>query len=88
MIHSSNFEKLVFEQIDQIPYGETRSYKDIAKAIGRPKSYRAVANACGKNPIPIARPCHRVICSDGNIGGYSAAGGIILKKNLLKIESL
>ena len=45
MIHSSNFEKLVFEQIDQIPYGETRSYKDIAKAIGRPKSYRAVANA-------------------------------------------
>tara|TARA_B100000965_G_scaffold399265_1_gene418875 strand:+ start:743 stop:1009 length:267 start_codon:yes stop_codon:yes gene_type:complete len=88
MIHSSNFEKLVFEQIDQIPYGETRSYKDIAKAIGRPKSYRAVANACGKNPIPIVRPCHRVICSDGNIGGYSAAGGIILKKNLLKIESL
>ena len=80
MIHSSNFEKLVFEQIDQIPYGETRSYKDIAKAIGRPKSYRAVANACGKNPIPIVRPCHRVICSDGNIGGYSAAGVIILKK--------
>jgi len=88
MIHNSNFEKSVFEQIDKIPYGETKSYKDIAKAIGKPKSYRAVANACGKNPIPIVRPCHRVICSDGNIGGYSAPGGIKLKQTLLKIESL
>ena len=88
MIRNSNFEKLVFEQIDQISYGETRSYKDIARAIGKPKSYRAVANACGKNPIPIVRPCHRVICSNGNLGGYSAPGGIKLKQNLLKIESL
>ena len=53
---NSNFEKLVFEQIDKIPYGETRSYKEIAIAIGKPNSYRAVANACGKNPIPIVRP--------------------------------
>ena len=83
----SNFEKLVFEEIDKIPYGKTKSYKEIAIAIGKPKSFRAVANACGKNPIPIIRPCHRVICSDGSIGGYSAGGGTILKSILLKIES-
>ena len=58
----------------------------IAEAIGKPKSFRAVANACGKNPIPIIRPCHRVICSDGSIGGYSASGGTRLKSILLKIE--
>lgn len=85
---NSNFEKLVFEKIDKIPYGETRSYKEIAVAIGKPNSYRAVANACGKNPIPIVRPCHRVICSDGSAGGYSASGGTKLKEILLKIESL
>ena len=83
----SNFEKLVFEEIDKIPYGKTKSYKEIAEAIGKPKSFRAVANACGKNPIPIIRPCHRVICSDGSIGGYSASGGTSLKSILLKIES-
>ena len=84
----SNFEKLVFEEIDKIPYGETKSYKEIAEAIGKPKSFRAVANACGKNSIPIIRPCHRVICSDGSVGGYTAYGGIQLKSILLKIESL
>ena len=87
MKKASNFEKMVWAQIELIPYGKTRSYKDIAQAIGNPKDYRAVANACGKNPIPIIRPCHRVICSNGNIGGYSAPGGTILKKALLKIES-
>ena len=87
MKKASNFEKMVWAQIELIPYGKTRSYKDIAQAIGNPKAYRAVANACGKNPIPIIRPCHRVICSNGNIGGYSALGGTILKKALLKIES-
>ena len=86
MIHNSNFEKLVFEQIDQIPYGETRSYKDIARAIGKPKSYRAVANACGKNPFPVSIPCHRVIKSDGSIGGYTAKGGVRKKKALLLKE--
>ena len=84
---NSNFKKLVFEKIDKIPYGETRSYKDIAIAIGKPNSYRAVANACAKNPLPIIRPCHRVIRSDGKIGGYSAKGGIVLKRALLKCES-
>ena len=55
MKKASNFEKMVWAQIELIPYGKTRSYKDIAQAIGNPKAYRAVANACGKNPIPIIR---------------------------------
>ena len=87
MLINSNFKKLVFEKIDKIPYGETRSYKEIAIAIGKPNSYRAVANACAKNPLPIIRPCHRVICSDGKIGGYSSNGGTVLKRALLRCES-
>ena len=87
MLINSNFKKLVFEKIDKIPYGETRSYKEIAIAIGKPNSYRAVANACAKNPLPIIRPCHRVIRSDGKIGGYSVKGGTVLKRALLKCES-
>ena len=83
----TDFQRLVWREIEKIPYGETRSYRDIAIAIGRPKSYRAVANACGKSPLPIIRPCHRVICSNGEIGGYSINGGAALKKALLKCES-
>jgi len=83
----SNFMSLVLNEIYKIPYGETRSYKEIAEAIGKPKSYRAVANACGKNSLPIIRPCHRVICSDGSLGGYSLSGGTKLKKILLKMEA-
>ena len=74
----TDFQRLVWREIEKIPYGETRSYRDIAISIGRPKSYRAVANACGKNPLPIIRPCHRVICSNGEIGGYSINGGTAL----------
>ena len=88
MEKSSHFQKLVWKEIEKIPYGKTKSYKDIAIQIGNPKSSRAVANACGKNPLPIIRPCHRVICSNGEIGGYSANGGVKLKKALLKIEAL
>jgi O-6-methylguanine DNA methyltransferase len=87
MEKSSHFQKLVWKEIEKIPYGKTKSYKDIAIQIGNPKSFRAVANACGKNPLPIIRPCHRVICSNGEIGGYSANGGTKLKKALLKIEA-
>ena len=83
----TDFQRLVWREIEKIPFGETRSYKDIAIRIGMPKSYRAVANACGKNPLPIIRPCHRVICSNGEIGGYSINGGVTLKKALLKCES-
>ena len=71
----------------KIPYGKTKTYKEIAISIGKPNSARAVANACGKNPYPIDIPCHRVIRSDGNIGGYSGEGGIKKKMQLLKSEN-
>ena len=82
----TSFELSVWNEIEKIPYGETRSYKDIAINLGKPNASRAVANACGKNPNPIIRPCHRVICSNGMIGGYSAPGGAIEKLRLLKQE--
>ena len=81
------FQKKVWKELTKIPYGETRSYKEIAIAIGHPKSARAIANACAKNPYAPTVPCHRVIRSDGNLGGYSAEGGTKKKKELLSIES-
>jgi O-6-methylguanine DNA methyltransferase len=86
MEYSSNFQKNVWHEIEKIPYGETRTYKEIAIAIGKPNAHRAVANACGKNPQPIKIPCHRVIRSDGKLGGYSAPGGTATKRRLLKEE--
>jgi len=83
---ATDFQKLVWAEIDKIPYGTTITYKEIAKKIGKPRAARAVANACGQNPNPIIRPCHRVICSDGKIGGYSAPGGAEMKKKLLEDE--
>ena len=80
------FQKKVWRELSKIPKGETRTYKEIAIAIGRPLAVRAVANACGKNPYPIKIPCHRVIRSDGKLGGYSAPGGIAAKRRLLKEE--
>ena len=84
---ATEFQKLVWNEIDKIPFGETKSYKDIAINIGKPNASRAVANACGQNPLPVIRPCHRVICSNGNIGGYSAPGGAQEKIRLLKAET-
>ena len=84
---ATDFQKLVWAEIDKIPYGSTITYKEIAIKIGKPRAARAVANACGKNPEPIIRPCHRVICSNGDIGGYSGLGGIKAKKILLQQES-
>ncbi len=78
------FQKLVWETIHQIPHGEVRSYKWIAEKIGRPKSVRAVGNATGSNPITIIIPCHRVIGSNGNLGGYG--GGLERKRQLLSLE--
>jgi len=80
------FQKKVWLELSKIPKGETRTYKEIAIAIGRPLAVRAVANACGKNPHPIKIPCHRVIRSDGKLGGYSAPGGTATKRRLLKEE--
>ena len=86
ILNGTDFQQKVWKEILKIPYGETRSYKQIAINIGRPNSSRAVANACGKNPYPELIPCHRVIRSDGSVGGYSLKGGIKQKKILLKDE--
>ena len=85
-LKGTEFEVKVWKEISKIPYGETRTYKDLAIAIGKPNSARAVANACGKNPYAPIIPCHRVIRTDGKLGGYSGKGGIKTKKKLLKQE--
>ena len=85
-IKGTDFQVSVWKEIAKIPYGEIRTYKDLAIAIGKPNSSRAVANACGKNPYPLTIPCHRVIHTDGKLGGYSGEGGIKTKKKLLKQE--
>jgi AraC family transcriptional regulator of adaptative response/methylated-DNA-[protein]-cysteine methyltransferase len=80
----SPFQNRVWEELQKIPFGETRSYGDIAKAIGKPSAFRAVANANGANQIAIVVPCHRVINTNGNLGGYG--GGIAHKKWLINHE--
>ena len=85
-LNGTKFQISVWEEIKKIPKGQTKTYKDIALALKKPKSSRAVANACGKNPLLIEIPCHRVIRSDGKLGGYSGKGGITQKRNLLKDE--
>lgn len=79
-----SFSKLVWEELRNIPYGETCSYRTIAERIGRPKAYRAVGQANHRNPIAIVIPCHRVIGSDGTLTGFG--GGLDTKKFLLKLE--
>ena len=71
--------------LGSIPYGETRSYSQLAAQIGNPKAVRAVGNALGRNPLPIIIPCHRVLAKGGGLGGFG--GGIEMKKRLLKLES-
>lgn len=80
----TEFQHSVWKTIYQIPYGEVRSYKWIAEQVGRPKAVRAVGNATGSNPITIIIPCHRVIGSSGNLGGYG--GGLERKRQLLSLE--
>ena len=84
----TEFQVKVWREISKIPYGETRTYKELAIAIGKPNSSRAVANACGANPYAPHIPCHRVIRSDGTLGGYSAKGGADPKRSILKQELL
>lgn len=81
----TDFQKKVWEELQQIPYGKTRSYQQIANKLGNPKVIRAAASANGKNPISIIIPCHRVIGSDGSLTGY--AGGLHRKKWLLELEN-
>lgn len=80
------FQRKVWRAIARIPRGETRSYSWLARAVGRPKAVRAAANACGANPIPIFIPCHRVVASDGSLGGFS--GGIAIKRKMLRLEGI
>ncbi len=79
------FQKKVWGALSRIPYGETRSYKDVAAKIRNAKAVRAVGSANGKNPVCIIVPCHRVISNDGSLGGYS--GGLRVKTALLKLEA-
>jgi len=85
-IQGTDFQRKVWASLIDIPLGKTVSYKDIATKIGNPNAVRAVANACGANKIPILIPCHRVIASDGSLGGYSGGGGIDTKRKLLVFE--
>jgi methylated-DNA-[protein]-cysteine S-methyltransferase len=80
----TSFERSVWEELRRIPFGETRSYGEIARAIGRPNASRAVGRANGANPIPIVVPCHRVIGADGSLTGFG--GGLEAKSRLLEIE--
>ena len=85
-LKGTDFQKMVWNEIKKIPKGKTITYKELAIKVGKPKAYRAVANACAKNPYAPRVPCHRVIRSDGSLGGYSAPGGIKIKRKLLKKE--
>ena len=84
----TKFEISVWGYLKKIPKGEVRTYLEVAKAIGKPKPFRAVANAVGKNPYPPKIPCHRVIRSDGSLGGYSGKGGTQQKRRLLRLEKV
>ena len=84
----TKFQIKVWKYLKTIPKGQIRTYLEVAKAIKRPKAVRAVANAVGKNPYAPKIPCHRVIRSDGNLGGYSGPGGTKTKKKLLKMEGI
>ena len=86
-LEGTDFQIAVWKELLNIPSGSTKTYKEIAIAISRPKGFRAVANACAQNPYAPEVPCHRVIRSDGSLGGYSADGGIKRKQKLLDIES-
>jgi len=83
-LRGTDFQKRCWQELLKIPYGETRSYADIARAIGNPAAVRAVGLANGQNPIAIIVPCHRVIGSDGSLTGYG--GGLDVKRKLLELE--
>jgi len=83
-VRGTVFQRKVWEQLRRIPAGETRTYQEIARAIGAPAAVRAVGSACGANPVALLVPCHRAIRTDGGLGGY--AWGLARKKRLLEIE--
>ena len=87
-LKGTEFQLKVWNYLKKIPKGKVKTYSDVAKAIGKPLAVRAVANAIGKNPYPPKIPCHRVIRSDGSLGGYSGKGGIRKKLHLLRSEKV
>ena len=87
-MNGTKFQLKVWKYLKTIPKGTFKTYKQVAIAIKSPKSARAVANACGKNPYAPKIPCHRVIRSDGGLGGYSGRGGIKTKLRLLRSENV
>ena len=88
ILKGTKFQLKVWKYLKSIPKGELRTYSQEAIAIKKPKAVRAVANAIGKNPYAPKIPCHRVIRSDGSLGGYSGKGGINTKRKLLKLEGI
>ena len=83
-LRGTDFQLACWQALLAIPYGETRSYGDIARALGRPRGFRAVGMANNRNPVAIVVPCHRVLASDGTLCGYG--GGLEIKRNLLELE--
>ena len=84
-LRGTDFQRKVWAALQTIPYGSTSSYSDVARMVGKPRAVRAVANACGDNPVPLIIPCHRVIRKDGSLGGYGL--GVHRKRQLLAMES-
>jgi methylated-DNA-[protein]-cysteine S-methyltransferase len=84
VLEGTDFQKAVWRQLQKIPFGQTASYGDVARAVGSPRAFRAVGNANNKNPIPLIIPCHRVIGNDGKLVGFG--GGIWRKEWLLEHE--
>ena len=84
----THFQQAVLKECAKRPRGQTRTYSQIATSVGNPRAARAVGNALAKNPLAPLIPCHRVVKSDGTLGGYSVKGGTAKKKRLLSAESL
>ena len=84
----SPFARSVLRALSRIPHGQSITYSQLAKRIGKPAATRAVGGVLARNPLPIIIPCHRVISSDGSLGGFSAPGGVTLKRRLLTLEGI
>lgn len=82
----TDFEKKVYKHTMKIPFGKVKTYKWLAGKTGNPAGARAVGNVLGRNPVPLIIPCHRIVRSDGKLGGFSAPGGILMKRKMLSIE--
>lgn len=86
LISGTPLQRAVWIAISKIPYGQTISYTTLAERVGFPRAVRAVASACGSNPLPLVIPCHRIIAKDGSLGGFSL-GGLEIKEKLLSLEA-